>query len=243
MNRPSTKLSVVIPVYNERQTVAKIVARALKVDLGPLEREVIIVDDGSTDGTDEILKSVRELPDVKVFTQPMNLGKGAAVTRGFRESVGDVVLVQDADLEYNPSEYPILLRPILDGEADVVYGSRFLGSRDGSRVLYFWHSVGNKLLTLFSNACTDLNLTDMETCYKAMTRDIVDRLDLQSRGFGMEPEITCKVARLRARIFEVPISYRGRTYDEGKKIGLKDAFVALWTILRFAYWTPPPRER
>ena len=236
------KLSIVMPVYNERQTVGEIVRRVLAVDLGPLDRELIIVDDGSTDGTREILRRLEAQAGVTVVLQPGNRGKGAAVARGFRQATGDLLLVQDADLEYDPGEYTVLLQPILDGDADVVYGSRFLGTRGGRRVLYFWHSVGNSLLTLLSNASTDLNLTDMETCYKAMTREVADRLDLRSAGFGIEPEITCKVARLRARVFEVPISYRGRTYDEGKKIGLKDAFVALWTICRYARWEAPPGD-
>jgi glycosyltransferase involved in cell wall biosynthesis len=232
------KLSVVMPAYNEQATIRTIVARVLEVDLGSVEKELVIVDDGSTDGTREILKELDGRNGVRVFFQPHNQGKGAAVWRGIRESTGDMVIIQDADLEYDPYEYPQLIRPILDGKADVVYGSRFLGSPRGHRVLYFWHSVGNRLLTTLSNMFSDLNLTDMETCYKVMIKSVADRLDLQSRDFGIEPEITQKVAAMRARIYEVPISYHGRTYEEGKKIGLKDAFKAVYTILRFWGWTP-----
>jgi glycosyltransferase involved in cell wall biosynthesis len=232
------KLSVVMPAYNEQATIRTIVARVLAVDLGSVEKELVIVDDGSKDGTRDILKELDGKDGVRVFFQPHNQGKGAAVWRGMRESSGDMVIIQDADLEYDPREYSQLIRPILDGEADVVYGSRFLGTPRGHRVLYFWHSVGNKLLTTLSNMFSDLNLTDMETCYKVMVRKVVDRLDLQSRDFGIEPEITQKVAAMRARVFEVPISYNGRTYEEGKKIGLKDAFKAVYTIVRFWGWTP-----
>jgi glycosyltransferase involved in cell wall biosynthesis len=232
------KLSVVMPAYNEQATIRTIVARVLAVDLGPVDKELVIVDDGSKDGTRDILKELDGKDGVRVFFQPHNQGKGAAVWRGMRESTGDMVIIQDADLEYDPREYSQLIRPILDGEADVVYGSRFLGSPRGHRVLYFWHSVGNRLLTTLSNMFSDLNLTDMETCYKVMVRSVVDRLDLQSRDFGIEPEITQKVAAMRARIYEVPISYHGRTYEEGKKIGLKDAFKAVYTIVRFYGWTP-----
>jgi len=232
------KLSVVMPAYNEQATIRTIVARVLAVDLGAIEKELVIVDDGSKDGTRDILKELDGKDGVRVFFQPHNQGKGAAVWRGMRESNGDMVIIQDADLEYDPREYSQLIRPILDGEADVVYGSRFLGTPRGHRVLYFWHSVGNKLLTTLSNMFSDLNLTDMETCYKVMVRKVVDRLDLQSRDFGIEPEITQKVAAMRARVFEVPISYNGRTYEEGKKIGLKDAFKAVYTIVRFWGWQP-----
>jgi glycosyltransferase involved in cell wall biosynthesis len=230
---PGFKLSVVIPVYNEERWIREVVRRVRAVDI---PKEVLIVDDCSTDGTRAILREL-EGNDVRVFYQPHNQGKGAALREGFRQATGDVVLVQDADLEYDPAEYPRLLQPILEDRADVVYGSRFVG--EYHRVLYFWHYVANKALTLLSNMFTNLNLTDMETCYKLFRREVLQDIRLKSNRFGFEPEITAKIARRRNpswRIYEVPISYSGRTYEEGKKIGFKDALSAFYCILRFRYF-------
>lgn len=225
------KLSVVIPVYNEEATLTQIVGRVLAT---PYEKELILVDDGSRDRSREIMQDLaRQHSNVRCYYHERNLGKGAALSTGFRQVQGDVVIIQDADLEYDPADYGALLRPILEGKADVVYGSRFLGGAY-SRVHLFWHSVGNRMLTLASNMFTNLNLTDMETCYKVMRREVVQQIQIRSRTFAVEPELTAKIAKLRVRVYEVPISYAGRDYSEGKKIGLKDAFIALWAIVRWS---------
>jgi len=228
------KLSVVIPVYNERATVAELLRRVAEAPLPEgIGLEIVVVDDGSTDGTRDVLRELGEGGEIlfRCFEQPVNRGKGAAIRRGFAEATGDILLIQDADLEYDPTEYPILLGPILDDDADVVYGSRFLGGPH--RVLFFWHYVGNRFLTTLSNMFTDLNLSDMETCYKVFRREVLAGIELRSDRFGIEPELTARVARKKVRIYEVPISYRGRTYAEGKKIGWKDGVAAIWSILRY----------
>ena len=226
------KLSVVIPVYNERATIGEILARVEAVDVG-FAKEMIVVDDCSTDGTREVLQGLAR-PGLRVLLQERNQGKGAALRRGFAAAEGDIVLVQDADLEYDPAEYPQLIAPILTGRADVVYGSRFLGGPH--RVLLYWHSLGNRVLTTLTNMVSNLNLTDMETCYKVFRRETLQRLRLRSDRFGFEPEVTIKLAKLRARIYEVPISYAGRDYSEGKKIGWKDGLAAFFHILRFRFF-------
>ena len=231
--KPTMKLTIVIPVYNESSTIRHLVQ---SVKESPVDqKEIIIVDDASTDGTKEILKTEIEPMIDKAIYHGTNMGKGAALRSGFKDATGDVVVVQDADLEYDPKEYPILMEPIRSGKADVVYGSRFAGG-GAHRVLYFWHMVGNRFLTLLSNMLTNVNLTDMETCYKMFRREVIQSIEIEENRFGFEPEITAKIARGGYRIYEVGISYAGRTYDEGKKIGWKDGFRAIYAILKYNLW-------
>lgn len=229
------KLTVVIPAYNEAATIAELISRVHAVEV---PKEIIVVDDGSTDGTAEVLAGLQQsYANLRILIQPRNRGKGAALRLGFQNATGDYVLVQDADLEYDPAEYPVLLKPLVDGKADVVYGSRFLTTKE-HRVLFFWHSVGNRLLTLTSNMFTNLNLTDMETGFKVFRREVIQSIKLEQNRFGFEPEVTVKIARMKLRIYEIGISYYGRTYEEGKKIGWKDGVKALWCIVRYSITTP-----
>lgn len=226
------KISVIIPVYNEKSTISEIIARVRAVDL---EKEIIIVDDGSTDGTSQQLAEIDgQFENVNVFSHQKNQGKGAALRTGFAAASGEILIVQDADLEYDPREYEALLVPILDGRAEVVYGSRFLSGPH--RVLFFWHYVGNKFLTLLCDALSNLNLTDMETCYKLFKKEVLDDIQLKSNRFGFEPEFTMKIAKKGFRVYEVPISYSGRTYEEGKKIGWRDGLAAVFAVLWFRFF-------
>ncbi|GAK53114.1 glycosyltransferase, family 2 [Candidatus Moduliflexus flocculans] len=225
------KLTVVIPVYNEIQTIEEIIRRVQAVEI---EKEIILVDDCSTDGSREYLRTLN-VPNIRVLFHEKNQGKGAALQTGFEHVTGDVVVIQDADLEYDPEEYPLLLNPILAGKADVVYGSRFLTGAE-RRVLFFWHSLGNKFLTFLSNMITDLNLTDMETCYKMFRAEILKEMKIEQKRFGFEPEFTVKIAKKRYRIYEVGISYHGRDYSEGKKIGWRDGVAVLWHLLKYRFF-------
>jgi len=227
------KLSIIIPVFNEAQTILKVIQAVESVELEGLEKEIVIIDDFSTDGTRDILKGLQN-PQYKILMQDKNYGKGAALRKGFSVVTGDYIVIQDADLEYDPNEYPILLEALMNGKADVVYGSRFVGDRP-HRVLFFWHYIGNRILTLFSNIFTGLNLTDMETCYKSFTKKALHSIlpNLKSNRFTIEPEITAQISKQRLRIYEVGISYYGRTYEEGKKIGVGDGFAAIWAIIKF----------
>jgi len=231
-------LSVVVPCYNERATVAELLRRVREV---PIDKEIIVIDDVSTDGSRDVVASLaKEHPEIRQLLQPVNQGKGAAIRRGIAEARGDIVLIQDADLEYDPEEYPKLVQPIIDGHADVVFGSRFEGYP--RRVMLYWHRLGNTFLTFLSNATTNLDLTDMETCYKVFRREVIQSINLQSNRFGIEPEITAKVAKRGYRVYEVPISYYGRDYWEGKKINWKDGFSAIWTILKYGLFDDPANE-
>lgn len=227
-------LSVVVPVYNEQATVRKVLEAVLNSSLPALKKEVIVVDDYSTDGTRDILRALSDDTRYRIFFHDRNKGKGAALRLGFSKVTGDFVIIQDADLEYDPNDYPIVLEPLFSGKADVVYGSRFMGAAP-HRVLFFWHYLANRFLTMLSNVFTDLNLSDMETCYKAFTREVLDVVspELRSDRFGIEPELTARFAKHRFRIYEVGISYAGRTYEEGKKISWKDALAALWFIIKY----------
>jgi len=225
------KLSVVIPVFNERNTILEVIDRVRAVDL---PKEIIVVDDYSTDGTRDLLRALPSADGLKIIFQPRNMGKGAALRTGFGAVTGDIVVIQDADLEYDPAEYVNLIQPIHDDKAAVVFGSRFLGGPH--RVLFFWHSVGNRILTTLSNMLTDLNLTDMETCYKVFRADLLKTIKLRENRFGFEPEFTAKVSRAKCRIFEVPISYSGRDYSEGKKIGWKDGVAAIYFIFKYRFF-------
>jgi glycosyltransferase involved in cell wall biosynthesis len=229
------KLSIIIPCYNEIATIAQVIAKIRSLDL-PLQREIVVIDDCSKDGTREYLQTLEKDSDIKVCLHQQNRGKGAALRTGFTSASGDIVLIQDADLEYDPTEYPKLLKPIVDGKADVVYGSRFIGGSE-HRVLYFWHSVGNRFLTLLSNMFTNLNLTDMEVCYKVFRKSVLDAIVLTEDRFGFEPEVTAKISRLNCSIYEVGISYAGRTYAEGKKINWRDGFRAIYVIVKYGIFS------
>lgn len=226
------KVSIIIPCYNEAKTIIRSVNRVIKVNLKKIKKEIIIVNDGSTDGTDKMLDKIKLKKSIIIINKHKNEGKGSAIISAMKIATGDVIIIQDADLEYDPNEYVKILKPIQDNLADVVYGSRFIGSGP-HRILFFWHMLGNKMLTLLSNMLTNLNLTDMETCYKVFTKDVARRLNLVEKRFGFEPEFTAKISRLNIKIYEIGISYSGRGYADGKKINWKDGILAVWYILKY----------
>ena len=232
------KLSIVVPVYNEKDTIERILSRVIDASVYNMEKEIIVIDDFSTDGTREILKKYSG-NTVKIYYHEQNKGKGAALKTGFGKVTGDAVIIQDADLEYDPQDYEKLLKPLIDGKADVVFGSRFMGG-EPHRVIYFWHYLGNKFLSMFSNMFTNLNLTDMETCYKLFKKEVIDKISIEEDRFGFEPEITAKVSMLDVRIYEVGISYSGRSYAEGKKIGFKDGFRTIYVIVKYGLFKRRP---
>ncbi len=232
------KLSIVVPVYNEKDTIERILSRVIDANVYNMEKEIIVIDDFSTDGTREILKKYQG-NTVKIYYHEQNKGKGAALKTGFGKVTGDAVIIQDADLEYDPQDYEKLLKPLIDGKADVVFGSRFMGG-EPHRVIYFWHYLGNKFLSMFSNMFTNLNLTDMETCYKLFKKEVLDKISIEEDRFGFEPEITAKVSMLDVRIYEVGISYSGRSYAEGKKIGFKDGFRTIYVIVKYGLFKRRP---
>ena len=226
-------ISIIIPCYNEEKTILKVIENILALKLTNISKEIIIVDDGSTDSTTHILDNFINSENIKILKHQKNFGKGKALQTGISEASNEIIIIQDADLEYDPSEYPKLIKPFNEAGADVVYGSRFLGGSEYNRLLFFWHSVANKILTLICNFFTNLNMTDMETGFKVFRKDIIKNIKLEEKSFGIEPEITIKLAKKKYVFYEVPIKYKGRGYDEGKKIGLKDAFIALYCILKY----------
>ena len=229
-------VSILIPCFNEEKTIKKVIDKVLNVDLGNISREIIIINDGSTDQTKMLLESYKDIKNVKLIHHERNYGKGKALRSGINNALNEIIIIQDADLEYDPDQYPNLLKPFIETGADIVYGSRFLGDGDYNRLLFFWHSVANKILTLICNFFSNLNMTDMETGFKVFKREVLQSIDLKENSFGIEPEITIKLAKKKFIFFEVPIKYNGRSYEEGKKIGIKDAFRALYCIIKYSFF-------
>ena len=229
-------VSILIPCFNEEKTIKKVIDKVLNIDLGNISREIIIINDGSTDQTKMLLESYKDIKNVKLIHHERNYGKGKALRSGIKNALNDIIIIQDADLEYDPDQYHNLLKPFIETEADIVYGSRFLGGGDYNRLLFFWHSVANKILTLICNFFSNLNMTDMETGFKVFKREVLQSIDLKENSFGIEPEITIKLAKKKFIFFEVPIKYNGRGYEEGKKIGIKDAFRALYCIIKYSFF-------